>query len=227
MSIHRAGHQILKGTAFLSIAFVGIVYRFCDRTIFWTVLSVSAVFYGLLLYFFRMPERIQIADENLVVSPAQGRVVDIRRVVDLDGIQTPCTKISIFLSLLDVHLCVSPLAGRIVDSHHRDGRYLPAMFPKSSTLNEQQSIVIEAINGQTIVVNLIAGMIARRICCYVRAGQEIRQGDELGFIRFGSRVDIYLPLDFDIQVEVGQHVKVGKTILAGCGKSAGPLNTPS
>ena len=163
-----------------------------------------------ILYFFRDPERIVPADPAVVVSPADGRVMEI---VDQAMGSRPGRRVSIFLAIWDVHVNRAPLAGRILKLEYRPGRFLAAMRSRASAENEQNVIHLSTERGE-IVLKQIAGWIARRVLCWKAEGDTVALGERVGMIRFGSRVDIWLPLEAEIVVRPGQHVAGGSSILA-------------
>ncbi|MBI2877793.1 MAG: phosphatidylserine decarboxylase family protein [Candidatus Tectomicrobia bacterium] len=164
-------------------------------------------------FFFRDPVRLVPQQANAILSPADGKVVAIRKIEESDLPHKEAFCISIFLSLFDVHINRSPYAGRVVRTHYHAGRFLPAFQEKASLLNEQNSIWIEH-EGFQIKVTQIAGLIARRIACWVKEGDTLYPGDKLGLIKFGSRVDIFLPPNCQILVEMGDKIKGGETVIA-------------
>jgi phosphatidylserine decarboxylase len=140
-------------------------------------------------------------------------VVAIERVLEQEFYHEERLKISIYMSALNVHVNRIPVTGKVIYTRYHPGKYLVAFHPKASELNERQTVVIEAANGQKVLIRQIAGILARRIVCYLKVGQAVRAGDELGFIKFGSRCDVFVPLDANIQVALQQRVKGGETIL--------------
>jgi len=165
------------------------------------------------LYFFRNPKRVcveKLQDNSVLISPADGKVVDISE----GNFEGYARKISIFLSPLDVHVNWSPEEGTVQKVCYRPGKFIVAYAPKSSDINERNDIFIKCKNGKTILVRQIAGIVARRICCWVGPEEELFAGQKIGMIRFGSRVDVFLPENVKIEIEVGQRVKGGQTVLA-------------
>ena len=178
---------------------------------FKTVYVLDFIFVIFSLYFFRDPERDMPSDETLFVSPADGKVVQIIDVNDPEVGQAK--QISIFLSVFNVHKQVVPMTGKILHSKYNKGKFLAAWDHKASMDNEQMEVLIETETGLKYKVKQIAGLIARRILCYMDEGQSYKRGDRLGFIRFGSRVDIIVPYNFKIDVKVGDIVENCKTVL--------------
>ena len=165
------------------------------------------------LFFFRNPERKIPVEEDTVVSPADGRVVDVRKIKEDQYFHKEMICISIFLSIFNVHVNRSPYSGKVESVKYTKGKFLPAFREKASILNEQNAIVI-SYKDVGILVKQIAGIIARRVVCWVKEGDQLERGQHLGLIRFGSRVDIFLPVDVQIEVSVGDKIKGGETIIA-------------
>lgn len=166
-------------------------------------------------YFFRNPDRVcleALTDDTVLVCPADGKIVDIQYDSD-NGFEGYAQKVSIFLSPFDVHVNWIPCDGTIEDVVYRPGTFALAFLPKSSELNERNDLRIGIKNDKIIVVRQIAGMVARRICCWVNAGQQVKSGEKYGMIRFGSRVDILMPKNIELSVATGQRVYGGQTVL--------------
>lgn len=176
-------------------------------------LALSLPMLGFLLYFFREPEGRAILSEDAVLSPAYGRVVGIERVYDDLHLRRWCNRVSIFLSLFDVHVNYAPVAGEVGCLRYRKGRFRNAAGWRVSLVNENNTIGIET-GGLQIAVRQIAGLIARRIVCDCLMGDRLEAGQRIGLIRFGSRVDLFVPLDVKLCVEVGDRVRGGSTIIA-------------
>lgn len=165
------------------------------------------------LYFFRDPERAIPSGESLVVSPADGKIIGVDSVDHAPFIEGPAKRVSIFLSLFDVHINRAPIDGKVVYRSYNPGDFLPAYAPKASLKNEQNSIGIEK-DGVKILVRQIAGVIARRIVCWKDIGDTVARGERFGLIRFGSRAELFLPIDSTIEARVGQVVKGGSSVIA-------------
>ena len=163
--------------------------------------------------FFRIPARQLTVGENLVVAPADGKVVVIEEIMDVEYFKTPRLQVSIFMSPANVHVNRNPISGEVVYNQYHKGKYLVAWNPKSSTENERHSVVIKK-NNIEILVKQIAGALAKRIVNYLQLGQKVQQTDEMGFIKFGSRVDMLLPIGTKINVELNQVVQGGVTVIA-------------
>ena len=166
------------------------------------------------LNFFRDPERLNPPGQDLVTSPADGKVVAI-----LDGIREdrflkgPCRRVSIFMSPLDVHVNRIPVDGTVLDVRHQSGKFHAAFLDKASELNEQSAVLLEDGHGERLLVVQIAGQLARRIVCYLRPGERVRRGERYGMIMFGSRVDVYLPLRVQVEVAIGDRVSAGSSVI--------------
>lgn len=178
------------------------------------ILAGSIFLFLFMLQFFRNPKIETFPDPKRVYAPADGKVIAIEQTLEQEYFKQTRTQISIFMSPIDVHINRSPVSGIIKMFEYHAGRYLVAWHPKSSTENERTTLVVESNGGIDILVRQIAGAVARRIKCYIKEGDQISQGEEFGFIRFGSRVDVFLPLDAKIEVKIGQQTTAGKTVIA-------------
>ncbi len=177
----------------------------------WSVpLWIAAVF---VLQFFRDPPREIPGTERTVVSPADGRIVAIEKAKD-SYLERDALKVSVFMNVFNVHANRSPVDGEVKDRWYSQGTFVNAALDKASAQNERNALWIRTPAGADVTCVQIAGLIARRILCYVKAGERLRRGERFGFIRFGSRVDVYLPLDATVKVELGQAVSCGATVLA-------------
>jgi phosphatidylserine decarboxylase len=177
------------------------------------VITLSVIFFFLVVWFFRDPERPVVPNDALILSPADGKVVVIKETVEQEYFGDTRMQVSIFMSPLNVHLNRFPVSGTVSYFKYHPGRYLVAWHPKSSTLNERSTVVIKDNQGREILVRQIAGAIARRIVPYAVPGKQVVQGGELGFIRFGSRVDLFLPPGTRLNVNVGDKVTGNKTVI--------------
>jgi phosphatidylserine decarboxylase len=216
MTIHREGYRIIGISAFIFVLINILCFYFFSDNAAWLAYSIfliSLIAFLLILFFFRIPNREFTFSENKVVAPADGKVVVIEEVNDTEYFHDSRIQVSIFMSPVNVHVNLVPVDGTVVYNHYHKGKYLVAWHPKSSTLNERHSIVLENANG-AILVKQIAGAMAKRICNYATPGKIFKQGEEFGFIKFGSRVDVLLPLDAKIEVQLGQTVKSGVTVIA-------------
>ena len=185
--------------------------------------NVAAVLFTVLaafvFYFFRDPERQIPVGEGLVIAPGDGKIIDIREVVEPSFFEGPCRRITIFLSVFNVHVQRAPVSGRVEHRDYRPGGYAVAWHPKASELNEQASLGLTTPKGR-VLVRQIAGLIARRIVTYPERGATVRLGDRIGLIRFGSRVDLFIPLDWPLACTVGDKAVGGMTVFANMDDSA-------
>jgi phosphatidylserine decarboxylase len=216
MSIHKEGFKILLfGFLVLLIVNVVVAIFWADHVLFkWLFLILSLLFYIFILFFFRLPVRKLEPDLDLVYSPADGKVVVIEETEEAEYFMDNRLQVSIFMSPFNMHSNRYPVSGKIKYVSYNPGKNIVAWHPKSSEFNERSTIVIETKEGKEILIRQIAGAMARRIVTYAKKDQEVRQGDELGFIKFGSRVDVFFPLGTEIEVPILQHVKANKSILA-------------
>ncbi len=210
MRIHKEGFPILIAAAIV----LAVVNWLVPQRVQNFVALVSMVVYGFLVQFFRNPERDTPAIDDAVISPADGVVVVIERVREEEFFGEERLKVAIFMRVVDVHVNRVPFSGKLIHYKYHPGKYLMAFHPKSSELNERNTMVFERADGQQVLMRQIAGILARRICFYLKVGQQVEAGQELGFIRFGSRCDLYLPLDAKIEVGLQQVVKGGETVIA-------------
>jgi phosphatidylserine decarboxylase len=216
MIIHREGRVLLFVLLVILFALNWAVYYFFpEASVIQNIIIVISIgFYLLILQFFRIPVFEIEKNEKFVLAPADGKVVVIEEAVETEYFNEKRKQISIFMSPLNVHINRMPVAGKIVFSKYHPGKYLVAWHPKSSTENERTTVVAKMKNGTEVLFRQIAGALARRILCYVKEGQVLEQGQEFGFIKFGSRVDIFLPSNANVKVTLGQKTKGGKTIIA-------------
>jgi phosphatidylserine decarboxylase len=216
MKVHKEGHAILIGL-FIALVVVNLLQSYLLKgfgLFGWITLSASIIIFLLILQFFRHPSRNIAANENTILAPADGKIVVIEETMEDEFLHEKRIQISIFMSPLNVHVNRSPVAGVFEFIKYHAGKYLVAWHPKSSTENERTTLVIKTRGGDKILFRQIAGAVARRIKWYVKEGDQIGQGEEFGFIRFGSRVDVFIPLDATIDVKINQKSVGGKTVLA-------------
>ncbi|RUT79411.1 phosphatidylserine decarboxylase family protein [Ancylomarina longa] len=214
MTIHKEGYGIIR-TFFLILAILDVILYFAFGTglLLNILLFLSLAFFLLIVSFFRVPKRVPVVGDNLVMAPADGKVVVIEETVELEYLKDRRIQVSIFMSPLNVHINWYPINGVIKYFKHHSGLFLKAWLPKSSTDNERTTIVIEKDSKTTILMRQIAGAVARRIVSYAKEGESVNQCQQEGFIKFGSRVDLYLPLDTKIEVELNQEVTGSQTII--------------
>lgn len=215
MKIHREGYKIIAAT----LIFIGFLALGIDRFVpienvrYLLYLALTAEFIWT-IYFFRVPNRTVNHNEKAVLSSADGKVVAIEEVVEDEYFKTSCTMVSVFMSPFNVHVNWYPIDGAVTYTQYHPGKYLAAYNPKSSTLNERNTVVVTNKHGQSVLMRQIAGVMARRIISYAKPGDRAKQGAEFGIIRFGSRVDFYLPKEAEIKVKLGDKVVAKKSVIA-------------
>lgn len=216
MKIHREGLNILAILLAILLVINFPAWLFIRPVAIPIAFSViSAVVYLLVLNFFRSPRRnFPRNRENVVVASADGKVVALEETYESEYLHCRCIQLSVFMSVLNVHANWFPVDGEVLYVKHHSGRFLSAYLPKSSTENERSTVAIRALNGQTILMRQVAGALARRIVTYARPGETADISDHMGFIKFGSRVDLYLPLDAEILVKLGDITTGGVTEVA-------------
>lgn len=216
MSIHKEGYKILIFGFILLILFNVLLWIFLPGSMLirWIAVLFSLIMYTFLLFFFRLPVRHLDPDPGLVYAPADGKVVVIEETEEKEYFNDLRLQVSIFMSPLNMHSNRYPVSGKVKYVEYHPGNYMVAWHPKSSELNERSTIVIETASGKEVLIRQVAGAVARRIVTYARLSDNVRQGDELGFIKFGSRVDIFLPLGTEVEIPILQQVKANKSIIA-------------
>lgn len=216
MTLHK------EGTGTISLTIIGLLaanaalrYFLPEQEILHTLLLIVSLFlFVIVVQFFRKPTRTTPVNPKHVIAPADGKVVVIEEVIETEYFKGPRRQVSIFMSPLNVHINFNPIAGIVTYAKYHAGKYLVAWHPKSSTENERTTIVVKHHNGTEVLFRQIAGALARRICWYVKEGQAVEQGSEFGFIKFGSRIDIFLPLDAKILVNIDDKPVGGETVIA-------------
>jgi phosphatidylserine decarboxylase len=215
MTIHREGYKSIAIGTLLFGAINFLVFYFSPSLpwLSWSVFFITLFLLLFLISFFRIPNRQLTINDGQVIAPADGKVVVIEETVDEEYFKDRRLQVSIFMSPANVHVNRNPVSGNVVYSQYHKGKYLVAWNPKSSTENERHSVVISK-NGTEILVKQIAGALAKRIINYLQPGQQVQQCQEMGFIKFGSRVDLLLPVGTKLHVELNQVVKGGVTVIA-------------
>lgn len=214
--IHKEGYKILA-FGFISLLIVNIIINiiWIDNTfVRWSFILCSILFYIFILFFFRLPVRTLEPDAGLIYAPADGKVVVIEETMENEYFRDMRLQVSIFMSPFNMHSNRYPVSGKIKYVGYHPGKNMVAWHPKSSELNERSTIVIETKEGIEILIRQIAGAVARRIITYSKENQDVMQGDELGFIKFGSRVDVFLPVGTEVEIPILQQVKANKSIIA-------------
>ena len=212
---HKEGHKIILATLVFVVVSVLVIDNFIEISWLQTILQiVLLVFLLLILQFFRNPKRTTILNDNSVVSPVDGKVVVIEEVLENEYFKDKRIQVSVFMSPLNVHVTRHPIGGNILFSKYHPGKYLVAWHPKASEENERTTVVVENKTFGKVLYRQIAGAMARRIVNYAKQNDKITQGQDSGFIKFGSRVDLFLPLDATINVKLNQKVRGGESIIA-------------
>jgi len=212
---HKEGFKIIFVTALILVATIFMADHFIQNI--WVqkgLMIAMLILFILILQFFRNPKRNTQINDNYIIAPADGKVVVIEEVVENEYFKDKRRQISIFMSPLNVHVTRYPIGGKIKFSKYHSGKYLVAWHPKASLENERTTIVVDNTSIGEILYRQIAGAVARRIVNYARVGQTVVQGTDAGFIKFGSRIDIFVPLDMKIEVSLDQITKGGETIIA-------------
>lgn len=214
MKFHKEGRGIMTSAVLIIIALNVLVYSFTNIIVWYIFLPVSLIFLGLVIQFFRVPKRVIVQDENIVICPSDGKVVVIEETEETEYFKDKRIQVSIFMSPLNVHINWFPISGIVKYSKYHAGKYLVAWHPKSSTENERTTVVVENSKGTSVLFRQIAGAVARRIINYAKEGAVAEQSKEFGFIKFGSRVDVFLPIGSEIKVNIDDMVTGSQTILA-------------
>jgi phosphatidylserine decarboxylase len=211
MKIHREGYLIIAiGLAILALIETGnyFLWQYTGWLWLFILLTLGALVMAyLIIQFFRVPNRTAVFESNDVFCPADGKVVVIEEVLETEYFNDKRIQVSIFMSPLNVHANFNPISGLVKYVKYHKGLFLVAWHPKSSTDNERSTFVIEHLNGQEVLFRQVAGAVARRICYYIQPGQTVLTGEEFGFIKFGSRIDVFLPLDCELNVKIGDVVQ--------------------
>ena len=216
MKFHKEGRKLcLVVLAIVTIIFLTMLYTVQNWNIFhYLLIIVLYVFTAALASFFRIPRRIFCEDSEQLIAPADGTIVTIEETYEKEYIKDDCIQISIFMSAANVHVNRYPVDGLVEYVKYHRGNYFVASYPKSSTLNERTSVGMLLDSGHRILIRQVAGVMARRICCYAREGERVKQNQEMGFIKFGSRVDIFVPKSFELNVDLQDTVKNAVSTIA-------------
>ena len=215
MKFHKEGYVSLAVVVLLAFIINAIAdYYMAPQLVKWLVYAISAFLIIVVLQFFRSPTTHIVPDENIVLCPADGKIVVIEETEETEYFKEKRLQVSVFMSPINVHVNRNPVSGVVSYFKYHPGKFLVAWHPKSSTENERTTVVVRNASGVEFLFRQIAGALARRIVWYVKENDKVNQGDEFGFIKFGSRVDIFLPLGTEINVKIGDKVIGGKTIIA-------------
>ncbi|MCY4780930.1 phosphatidylserine decarboxylase family protein [Sphingobacterium sp. UT-1RO-CII-1] len=215
MKFHKEGYVSLAVVVLFAFIINAIAdYYMAPQLVKWLIYAISAFLIIVVLQFFRSPTKHVVPDESIVLCPADGKVVVIEEVEETEYFKEKRLQVSVFMSPINVHVNRNPVSGVVSYFKYHPGKFLVAWHPKSSTENERTTVVVRNASGVEFLFRQIAGALARRIVWYVKENDKVTQGDEFGFIKFGSRVDIFLPLGTEINVKIGDKVIGGKTIIA-------------
>ena len=213
MKLHREGKATII-IAFLALVLFGGAAFFFLEKYHWVVTLPLFILFGLVLWFFRVPERNILEQVENVLAPVDGKVVMIKEVEENEILKTRCIQVSIFMSPLNVHICRYPVTGTVCYKKYHPGKYLMAWNEKSSTENERTTMAVDTLTNHKVAFRQIAGYVARRIVMYSKEGDQAKAGHELGFIKFGSRMDVFLPLDTEILCKIGDITTGGIDVIA-------------
>ena len=208
MRFHREGSTIMLVSILVIFAISGLSLYFLHNW-GWIIAIPLLIILGLIIWFFRNPVRDYNAQPNEIIAPVDGKVVIVKEVYEKEYLKTQCIQVSIFMSPLNVHVCRYPVSGKVIFKKYHPGKFLVAWHEKSSELNERTTVVVENPNTQQILFRQIAGAMARRIVMYSQVGDTASAGNEFGFIKFGSRMDVFLPLGTEILTKVGDVIPDG------------------
>ena len=214
LKFHKAGTLTIY---YATAIFAGLIliswFFITDNNLKFGIWGTYALVYFLIIQFFRHPQRHIVRNEKIIISPADGKICEIKETVETEYLKTKCLQVSIFMSPTNVHINWIPVPGQVTYMKHKDGEFYAAFKDKSAEENERMTTAVKLKDGREIVMKQIAGAMARRIINYVKVGDTVDQTTELGFIRFGSRVDLYLPLGTKLNVKLKDKVKGSQTII--------------
>lgn len=215
MKIHKEGHTIIIVNFLIWAAIAGLCFIFCKNGVVnWIVAGVSLCLSLFMMWFFRVPVREAVIDDSLVISPGDGKVVNVKEVEENEYFGGKCLCISIFLTFFNVHVTWFPVGGVVKYYKYHPGKYIVAFHSKASEKNERTTIAIRTNTGKEVMFRQIAGLVARRVVCYAKEGEHFAQTSEAGFIKFGSRLDVFLPLGTEVLVKKGDKVSGQTSVLA-------------
>ncbi len=215
MKIHSQGYMIILFSGIVAIMLLALIFGFVRTPVIKYALTIIlTIFYFLIVWFFRVPKREFVKNEKFIYAPADGKIVVIKKTLESEYFKDNRVQVSIFMSPFNVHANYYPMSGFVKYVKYHPGKYLVAWHPKSSLKNERSTVVIENEQKTQVLVRQIAGVLARRIICNAQVKEYVKQGEELGFIKFGSRVDIFLPVDAKVLVNLNQTSRAMKTVIA-------------
>ncbi|MFI3321124.1 MAG: phosphatidylserine decarboxylase family protein [Rikenellaceae bacterium] len=214
MTIDKEGYGIIRNALLIFVVLTVASYLFLPLWATITIGSICFLLFAFILRFFRLPYRTTLIDDDNVYSPADGTVVVSERVYEDEYLKTECIQVSVFMSIWNVHANWFPVAGKVEYFRHHNGEFMVAWHPKSSTENERTSTVVVMENGEKIMFRQIAGLLAKRIVSYAVEGESFAQNSRCGFIKFGSRVDVFLPLNAKVKVKLGDKMVGSQSVIA-------------
>jgi len=214
MTLHKEGTGTLFSSLIILFLINACLYYIAGTLVMTLVLIPSIVVFGIIVWFFRKPRRTVTPNNNQIIAPCDGKIVVIEEVIENEFFKDNRKQISIFMSPLNVHINWYPVSGEVEYYKYHPGEKLVAWHPKSSELNERSTVVVKTLNGKSVLFRQIAGALARRIVCYAKENETVVQGQEVGFIKFGSRMDIFLPVDAKVEISMNQKVFGNKTVIA-------------
>ena len=215
MKIHKDCYRTIAYVWLISLTLLFLTWWFVGKVLFVSIpLTAVLVFImGFITYFFRLPKRTTVPGENVLTAVADGEIVILEKVYEPEYLKQECIQVSIYMNFFNVHVNFWPMDGEVTYYKYHPGKYYLAFLPKASELNEHSSVGMENSFGR-ILFKQLAGPFARRIVCYAKEGEKVKKGSQCGIIKFGSRIDMYLPLDADIKVEIGDDVRACETVIA-------------
>lgn len=215
MKIHKDCYRTIAYVWLICLILLFLVWWFLGKVLYVSIpLTLVLLFpMGFITYFFRLPVRDTVSGDNVLTAVADGEIVILEKVYEPEYLKRECIQVSIYMNFFNVHVNFWPMDGRVTYYKYHPGKYYLAFLPKASELNEHSSIGMENSHGQ-ILFKQLAGTFARRIVCYAKEGETVHKGSQCGIIKFGSRIDMYLPLDADIKVEMGDDVRACETVIA-------------
>ena len=215
MKIHKDCYRTIAYVWLICLTLLFLTWWFVGKVLFVSIpLTAVLVFImGFITYFFRLPKRTTVQGENVLTAVADGEIVILEKVYEPEYLKQECIQVSIYMNFFNVHVNFWPMDGEVTYYKYHPGKYNLAFLPKASELNEHSSVGMENSFGR-ILFKQLAGTFARRIVCYAKDGEKVKKGSQCGIIKFGSRIDMYLPLDADIKVEIGDDVRACETVIA-------------
>lgn len=214
MIIHKDCYSTIIKVWLIGLFCLFLIFKFIPWTLVSYLLAIIPLsVMGFVMFFFRVPDRMRVGDENVMTSVADGRVVVVEKVYEPEHLKCECIQVSVYMDFFNVHVNYWPIDGEVTYYKYHPGKYFLAYLPKASELNEHTSVGMNTRYGE-ILFKQLAGTFARRIVCYAEPGSQVSKSDQCGIIKFGSRIDMYLPLDADIKVKIGDFVRASESVIA-------------